>query len=202
MQHQLQVWRDRCTWSIGTIKKNRCPDRSDGIVSSLPHDRQTNHPTNQTDGHEGWQGSCALSLWRKRGRTKKCSRSFFECFFLTFWSLIYFYLVYTHWRRGKTEKDQSPEYYKIFRKNTIFNEHPVCMYIDISASFQHSATYWNFTWCWSFCMQRWEFIKENKKVNKKSEHETTLLILFLVVFLFESVFSWLLPFFLKSYFFS
>ena len=111
--------------SLGTIKKNRCPDRSDGIVSSLPHDRQTNHPTNQTDGHEGWQGSCALSLWRKRGRTKKCSRSFFECFFLTFWSLIYFYLVYTHWRRGKTEKDQSPEYYKIFRKNTIFNEHPV-----------------------------------------------------------------------------
>ena len=33
--------------------------------------------------------------------------------------------VYTHWRRGKTEKDQSPEYFKIFEKNTIFNEHPV-----------------------------------------------------------------------------
>ena len=33
--------------------------------------------------------------------------------------------MYIHWHRGKTEKDQSPEYYKIFRKNTIFNEHPV-----------------------------------------------------------------------------
>ena len=30
-----------------------------------------------------------------------------------------------HWHRGKTEKDQSPEYSKIFRKNTIFNEHPI-----------------------------------------------------------------------------
>ena len=33
--------------------------------------------------------------------------------------------VYTHWHRGKTEKGQSPEYFKIFGKNTIFNEHPV-----------------------------------------------------------------------------
>ena len=33
--------------------------------------------------------------------------------------------VYTHWHQGKTEKDQSPEYSKIFGKNTIFNEHPV-----------------------------------------------------------------------------
>ena len=33
--------------------------------------------------------------------------------------------VYTHWHQGKTEIDQSPEYSKIFRKNTIFNEHPV-----------------------------------------------------------------------------
>ena len=32
---------------------------------------------------------------------------------------------YTYWYRGKTEKGQSPEYFKIFRKNTIFNEHPV-----------------------------------------------------------------------------
>ena len=33
--------------------------------------------------------------------------------------------VYTHWHRGKTEKDQSPECFKILRKNTIFNELPV-----------------------------------------------------------------------------
>ena len=33
--------------------------------------------------------------------------------------------VYTHWHRGKREKSQSPEYFKILRKNTIFNEHPV-----------------------------------------------------------------------------
>ena len=30
--------------------------------------------------------------------------------------------VYTHWHRGKTEKGQSPEYFKIFKKkNTISN---------------------------------------------------------------------------------
>ena len=33
--------------------------------------------------------------------------------------------MYTHRRRGKTEKGQSQEYFKIFGKNTIFNEHPV-----------------------------------------------------------------------------
>ena len=33
--------------------------------------------------------------------------------------------VYTHWHRGRTEKGQSPEYFKIFGENTIFNEHPV-----------------------------------------------------------------------------
>ena len=32
--------------------------------------------------------------------------------------------VYTHWHRAKTEKYQSPEYFKILGKNTIFNEHP------------------------------------------------------------------------------
>ena len=36
--------------------------------------------------------------------------------------------VYTHWRWGKTEKGQSPEYFKIFGKNTIFSEHPVQSY--------------------------------------------------------------------------
>ena len=39
-----------------------------------------------------------------------------------------FYLpgVCTHTdTKGKTEKDQSPEYSKIFGKNSIFNEHPV-----------------------------------------------------------------------------
>jgi len=29
---------------------------------------------------------------------------------------------------GKTEKGKSPEYFKIFEKNTIFNEHPVGYY--------------------------------------------------------------------------
>ena len=33
--------------------------------------------------------------------------------------------VYTHWHQGKTENGQSPEYSKIFGKNTLFNEHPV-----------------------------------------------------------------------------
>ena len=33
--------------------------------------------------------------------------------------------VYTHCHRGKTEKGQSPEYSKIFEKNTIINERPV-----------------------------------------------------------------------------
>ena len=33
--------------------------------------------------------------------------------------------VYTHWHRGKTEKGKSQEYFKIFEKSTIFNEHPV-----------------------------------------------------------------------------
>ena len=31
--------------------------------------------------------------------------------------------MYTHWHRGKTEKGRSPEYFRIFEKNTIFNEH-------------------------------------------------------------------------------
>ena len=39
--------------------------------------------------------------------------------------------VYTHGHRGKTEKGKSPEYVKILRKNTIFNEHPVYKYIYI-----------------------------------------------------------------------
>ena len=39
--------------------------------------------------------------------------------------------VYTHWHRGKTEKGQSQEYFKIFGKNTIFNEHPVSTYDEI-----------------------------------------------------------------------
>ena len=34
--------------------------------------------------------------------------------------------VYTHWHRGKTEKGESPEYFKIIEKNTIFKKHPVC----------------------------------------------------------------------------
>ena len=35
--------------------------------------------------------------------------------------------VYTHWHRGRREKGQSLKYFKIFGKNTIFNEHPVCI---------------------------------------------------------------------------
>ena len=36
--------------------------------------------------------------------------------------------LHTHWHQGKAEKGQSPEYSKIFGKNTIFNEHPVFTY--------------------------------------------------------------------------
>ena len=41
-----------------------------------------------------------------------------------------FYLpgVCTHRHRGKTEKGQSPDYFKVFEKNTMFNEHPVFIY--------------------------------------------------------------------------
>ena len=36
-----------------------------------------------------------------------------------------FYLLGVCTHRGKTEKGQSPKYFKIFGKNTIFNEQPV-----------------------------------------------------------------------------
>ena len=42
--------------------------------------------------------------------------------------------VYTHWHQGKTEKGQSPKYFKIFGKNTIFNEHPVAKRLDNNLS--------------------------------------------------------------------
>ena len=51
-----------------------------------------------------------------------------------FWTLLFLCIagflpawwVYIHWHRGKTEKGQSLEYFKIFEKeNAIFNEHPV-----------------------------------------------------------------------------
>ena len=38
--------------------------------------------------------------------------------------------VYTHCHRGRTEKGQSPGYFKIFGKNTTFNEHPVHRHSD------------------------------------------------------------------------
>ena len=44
----------------------------------------------------------------------RCSAGFSTC------------LVCVH--RGRREKDQRPEYFKIFGKNTIFNEHPVCRF--------------------------------------------------------------------------
>ena len=49
-------------------------------------------------------------------------------------------IVYTHWHRGKTEKGQSQEYFKIFGKNTIFNENPVsCIkYVCITDLSPHS----------------------------------------------------------------
>ena len=34
--------------------------------------------------------------------------------------------VYTNWHRMKTEKGESPEYFKIIEKNTILKKHPVC----------------------------------------------------------------------------
>ena len=36
-----------------------------------------------------------------------------------------FYLPGVCTQRGKTKKGKSPEYFIIFEKNTIFNEHPV-----------------------------------------------------------------------------
>ena len=47
------------------------------------------------------------------------------CSFCCSASVLPAWCVYTHWHQGKTLKDQSPEYSKIFGKNTIFNEHPV-----------------------------------------------------------------------------
>ena len=59
-------------------------------------------------------------------------------FFLKFWiflncqfccsaGVLPAWCVYTHWHhRGETVKCKSPEYFKIFKNNTIFNEHPVC----------------------------------------------------------------------------
>ena len=44
-------------------------------------------------------------------------------FFWTMPVLLQRWCVYTHWHRGKTEKGQSPEHFKIFGKNTIFNEY-------------------------------------------------------------------------------
>ena len=46
-----------------------------------------------------------------------------------FWTLLVllqrWLCVYTQWHRGRTEKGQSPECFKIFGKNAISNEHPV-----------------------------------------------------------------------------
>ena len=54
-----------------------------------------------------------------------------------------FYLpgVCTHRHRWKIEKGKSPEYFKIFEKNTIFNEHPVCLYIFklLNSKYIHSS---------------------------------------------------------------
>ena len=50
-------------------------------------------------------------------------------------ALLVFYLpgVCTH---TNTEGKQSPEYFKLFEKNTIFNEHPVS-YIDFVVHFSN-----------------------------------------------------------------
>ena len=55
--------------------------------------------------------------------TRKYLIHWILCFFLKFWTLFFCsvgvlpaWCVYTHWHRGKTEKGQSPEYFKIFGK--------------------------------------------------------------------------------------
>ena len=82
-----------------------------------------------------------------------------ECFFLKilwiFWTLPVLLqrwcstcLVCVHTLTlGKTEKGQSPEYFKIFGKNTIFNEHSVqyihnvsIQYIHVSIQYLHNVS--------------------------------------------------------------
>ena len=48
--------------------------------------------------------------------------------------------VYTHWHWGKTEKGKSPEYFKIFKENTIFNEHPV--YAEYKTEYTTNCMRW------------------------------------------------------------
>ena len=54
--------------------------------------------------------------------------------------------VYTHWHKGKIEKDQSPEYFKILRKKTIFNEHPVCISYRIEGKVEADQGMWRKRW--------------------------------------------------------
>ena len=80
----------------------------------------------------------------------------------------------THWHRGKAEKEQSPEYSKIFRKNTIFHEHPVPPLIRQNnlcspTSYSYSCSYtwvgyfvilkehvfnWAQKWCYTHSVQK------------------------------------------------
>ena len=47
--------------------------------------------------------------------------------------------VYKHWHRGKTKYGKSPLYFKIFQKNTIFNEHPVHIY----QIYKYQRSFWD-----------------------------------------------------------
>ena len=94
------------------------------------------------DGLSNWTTSAPILAWkwdRTTGRTRRtnglmggtgCSLNtvFFLKMLWFIWTLPVLppaLCVCTHWRRGKTEKGQSPEYFKIFEKNTIYNELPV-----------------------------------------------------------------------------
>ena len=66
---------------------------------------------------------------------------------------------------GKKEKDQSPEYFKILRKNTIFNVHPVLqtyLYKKISKSknYIHICTYVQYMYMTLFALKE-IFIKKH-----------------------------------------
>ena len=53
--------------------------------------------------------------------------------------------VYTHWHQGKTEKDQSPAYSKIFGKNTLYNNNKISCFAFFQSS-SHNEHHFIFDW--------------------------------------------------------
>ena len=54
----------------------------------------------------------------------------------------------------KTEKGKSPEYFKIFEKNTIFNEHPVAPSNDKTKALKKGPFHCSIKKCLFSCMQK------------------------------------------------